>query len=75
MLKSLQVEKLRELEISWSQDYDRLVNLSGRDRLNLDLSRGKPSPEQQQLSNYRFGVTEVMLRLFLINQKMQIQRQ
>ena len=46
MLRSLQAEKLRELENSWSQEYDRLVNLSGTDRLNLDLSRGKPSPDQ-----------------------------
>ena len=51
MLRSLQAEKLRELENSWSQEYDRLVNLSGTDRLNLDLSRGKPSPEQLELSN------------------------
>ena len=33
MLRSLQAEKLRELENSWSQEYDRLVNLSGTDRL------------------------------------------
>ena len=51
MLRSLPAEKLRELEDSWSQEYDRLVNLSGTDRLNLDLSRGKPSPEQLELSN------------------------
>ena len=51
MLRSHQAEKLRELENSWSQEYDRLVNLSGTDRLNLDLSRGKPSPEQLELSN------------------------
>ena len=43
MLRSLQAEKLRELKNSRSQEYDRLVNLSGTDRLNLDLSRGKPS--------------------------------
>ena len=51
MLRSLPAEKLRELEDSWSQEYDRLVNLSGTDRLNLDLSRGKPSPKQLELSN------------------------
>ena len=51
MLTSLQAEKLRELENSWSLEHDRLVRLSGKDRLNLDLSRGKPSPEQLELSN------------------------
>ena len=51
MLTSLQAEKLRELENSWFLEYDRLVRLSGKDRLNLDLSRGKPSPEQLELSN------------------------
>ena len=51
MLTNLQAEKLRELENSWFLEYDRLVRLSGKDRLNLDLSRGKPSPEQLELSN------------------------
>ena len=51
MLTNLQAEKLRELENSWSLEHDRLVRLSGKDRLNLDLSRGKPSPEQLELSN------------------------
>ena len=45
-------EQLRQWETELADEYQRIVN----QKLNLDLTRGKPSPEQLSLSDALDGI-------------------